>query len=106
MNMKILVYSIVILLIITAIVGCNNDLSSDNIPKESELKQLIIESLSIKSNNYDTIHYEYRIPICGNSTKEELNLIYNPLLNINPFDSILGSKLKAIILTDLPFNEY
>lgn len=92
-NMKLL-----IIVMFTLLFSCTEDLSKDNIPKESELKRKIIEGLNIEHSKYDTIVYQYGIAFCGNSTEEEINSTYNPLLNESPFDSILSSELGSVIL--------
>ena len=89
---------LLIIVIFTILFSCSEDLSKDNIPKESELKRKIIEGLTIEHSKYDTIVYQYGIAYCGNSTEEEINSMYNPLLKDYPFDSILSSKLGAVVL--------
>ena len=63
--------------------------SSDNFPEPNKLKIAIAESIEIPFEDSDTVIYESFIGICGNSSKDEINRLYNPQLNQSPYSKIL-----------------
>ena len=92
-------------LTIHSLTGCKSTtIHDEKLPKESELKELIIREISIEPNHFDTIRYESIIGVCGNSSKEEIDAIYIPYLGGHPFDSLLSKKLGAFVLINEPYH--
>lgn len=90
--------SIVFLFIITLLtcVACN--VCSKDLPAQDALRRAIAKSISLPFNKGDTVVYESFIGICGNSSKEELDKYYEPLLGEQPYADVLQKNIGRTTL--------
>ena len=84
--------------------GCR--ISSKNFPEPDKLKREIINNIIVPVKTSDTIIYKSHIGYCGNSSQDEINRMFVPKLDEQPYFELLKARInKTIICTgDSTFN--
>ena len=87
-----------------AYVSIQNDLKHGPLKKAGNLRSVVLASITNPFPQADTFILDTRWIICGNTTPEEIPIIFNTLLDSNIYKNKLADKLHVRVLTIAEFN--